>query len=85
MVYRQLSQGDIHRKTGLAASTVGRALNGINAPDLDTVTTLAKAVGFQAWQLFVPTFEPSSPPFLPRLTEEERALYDKFRTLLNKR
>lgn len=84
MAYRKLTQGDIHRLTGkvLAVSTVGRVLRQENAPDLDTVSLLAKAVQFQPWQLLVPTFEPADPPFLPRFTDEERALYDRLKALL---
>lgn len=83
MDYRGLTQGDIKRRTGIAQSTVGRALSASHAPDLDTISRIADAVGFQPWQLMVPGFNPSHPPFIPRLTEQERALYDKFKTLLN--
>lgn len=82
MDYRKLSQGDIHRMTGIAQSTVGRAMSCSHAPDLDTIGKIADALGFQVWQLMVDGFDPAQPPFLPRLTPAERALYDKFRSLL---
>ena len=83
MEYRQLSQGDIHRKKGLAASTVGRALSLSHAPDLDTLEVLAEAVDFEPWQLLVASFDPSNPPFIPELTPQEKALYESFRALLH--
>jgi transcriptional regulator with XRE-family HTH domain len=83
MDYRKLTQGDIHRRTGIAQSTVGRVVRMAQAPDLDTVGEIARAVGFHPWQLLVPTFKPDSPPFLPRLTADEQALYDKLKAALS--
>lgn len=83
MKYRGMSQGDIRRRTGLAQSTVGRAMSMSHAPDLDTISKICNAVGYEPWQLLLPGFEPEHPPFIPRLTAQERALYDKFRSLLN--
>lgn len=79
-----MSQGDVRRKTGeaIAQSTIGRVLAKTQAPDLDTVCTISKALGYQPWQLLVPTFDPANPPFIPRLTNEEHALYDKFKALI---
>lgn len=84
MKHKRLSGGDIHRLTekAVATSTVGRIVRGVNAPDLDTVTALSRAVGYQPWQLLVPRFDPADPPFLPRFTDEERALYDRLKSLL---
>ena len=83
MAYRQLSRGGIHRKKGLAASTVGRVLSLSHAPDLDTIEVLAKAVDFAPWQLLVASFDPQNPPLIPELTPEEKALYERFRALIH--
>lgn len=84
MAGRRMSQGAVSRATGGAIhqTTVGRHMKGEIAADLDSVEALAKAVGFDPWQLMFDGFDPSNPPIIPDLTEDERSLYDK---LLGKR
>ncbi len=61
----------------MTATTVGRTKLGLHAPRLDTVEALARVTGFEPWQLLIPWFDPSNPPIIPALTEEERALYKR--------
>ena len=81
---RGLSQGAVSRATRgtIHQTTVGRHMKAGVAADLDSVEALALAVGFAPWQLLLDGFDPSNPPIIPDLTEDERALYAK---LLGKR
>lgn len=89
MAYRGVSAGEIHRKTGqwadpgVAQSTVGRIVAGKQAPDLDTISLICRALDYRPWQMLVQTFDPANPPFIPKLTKEEAALYDRLRSILN--
>ncbi len=49
---KDLSQGDIERRTGLLRSYVSRVENGHTLPNLDTLEKWAKALGLELYQLF---------------------------------
>lgn len=79
MDHLDASQGAIGHKMGMAQSTVGRILKQKHAPDLDTLESLADAVGVSLWQLLVPRLDPTNPPVLQNASPEERELYDRLR------
>jgi transcriptional regulator with XRE-family HTH domain len=72
---RNLSQGDIEKRTGLLRCYISRVENGHTVPSLETLERLAGALEIPLYQLF---YEGDEPPALPSLskrrTTEELAL-----------
>ena len=61
---KQLSQGDIEKRTGLIRCYVSRVENGHTVPSLETLEKFAKAMGISLAQLFTSNGEEvsQSPP-----------------------
>lgn len=80
--YGPHSQGELHRKSGVAQSTIGRIL-GAEGEDsgIETVGRIARAYGLEGWQLLVAGMDPANPPVLQPVSKEERALYDRLKEL----
>lgn len=76
-------QSDLHRRSGVAQSTIGRILadKGENAR-IETLERIAKAYGLQAWQLLIPGVNPKNPPMLRVAGEVEKALYARLEDAL---
>lgn len=81
MEHHKMSQGDMHRKSGVAQSTIGRILRKTTAADIDTVQSIAGVFQLAAWQLLSPHFDPSNPPVLAQASAEERELYNRLRQM----
>lgn len=81
------SNAKLAERTGLSDNTVGRARRarkpeaGLEegAVQLDTLHKIARAYGFQAWQMLVPGFDPANPPADPPLTQSKKAKLDDLR------
>jgi transcriptional regulator with XRE-family HTH domain len=61
---KNLSQGDIEKRTGLIRCYVSRVENGHTVPALDTIEKFARALEVPLYQLF---YDGEKPPALPRL------------------
>lgn len=61
---KNLSQGDIEKRTGLIRCYVSRVENGHTVPALDTIEKFARALEVPLYQLF---YEGEQPPALPHL------------------
>ena len=61
---KNLSQGDIQKRTGLIRCYVSRVENGHTVPALDTIEKFARALEVPLYQLF---YEGENPPALPNL------------------
>jgi len=61
---KNLSQGDIEKRTGLIRCYVSRVENGHTVPALDTIEKFARALEVPLYQLF---YEGENPPALPNL------------------
>jgi transcriptional regulator with XRE-family HTH domain len=61
---KNLSQGDIEKRTGLIRCYVSRVENGHTVPALDTIEKFARALEVPLYQLF---YEGEQPPVLPHL------------------
>jgi transcriptional regulator with XRE-family HTH domain len=61
---KNLSQGDIEKRTGLLRCYVSRVENGHTVPALDTIEKFARALEVPLYQLF---YEGEKPPTLPHL------------------
>ena len=92
---RDLSQGDIEKRTGLLRCYISRVENGHTVPSLETLERLAAALELPLYQLF---FEGDEPPPLPNLSkrqtteelvldaeqEKELRFYEKVKRLLTR-
>jgi transcriptional regulator with XRE-family HTH domain len=61
---RNLSQGDIEKRTGLLRCYISRVENGHTVPVIETLEKLARAFEIPLYQLFYVAGEPSRPPKL---------------------
>jgi transcriptional regulator with XRE-family HTH domain len=74
---RNLSQGDIEKRTGLLRCYISRVENGHTVPSLGTLEKLATALEIPLFQLF---YDGEEPPTLPHLSERlgaEEVLRDR--------
>lgn len=91
---KNLSQGDIERKTGLLRCYISRVENGHTVPAVGTLEKLARALEIPLYQLFYDGEKPPEIPVLPKQdkivagewgTSGKRAqVWNKFHTLLSR-
>lgn len=60
---KNLSQGDIEKRTGLLRCYISRVENGHTVPALDTIEKIARALEVPLYQLF---YEGDQPPQVPK-------------------
>jgi transcriptional regulator with XRE-family HTH domain len=65
---RNLSQGDIEKRTGLLRCYLSRVENGHTVPSLETLVRLAAALELPLYQLF---YDGDGPPLLPNLSKRQ--------------
>lgn len=63
---KQMSQGDIEKRTGLLRSYLSRVENGHTVPAVETLEKLARAMEIPMYQLFYDGEEPPKLPDLPK-------------------
>jgi transcriptional regulator with XRE-family HTH domain len=63
---KQLSQGDIEKRTGLLRCYISRVENGHTVPAIETLEKLARALESPLYQLFYDGDEPPKLPNLPK-------------------
>lgn len=63
---KQLSQGDIEKRTGLLRCYISRVENGHTVPAIETLEKLARALEVPLYQLFYNGEEPPALPNLPK-------------------
>jgi len=63
---KQLSQGDIEKKTGLLRCYISRVENGHTVPAIETLEKMARAMEIPMYQLFYDGEEPPKLPNLPK-------------------
>jgi transcriptional regulator with XRE-family HTH domain len=90
---KELSQGDIQKRTGLLRCYISRVENGHTVPSVDTLEKMARALEVPLYQLF---YDGDKPLNLPKLSKpksevgewgdlgKDRKTLDKFRKLLNR-
>lgn len=67
---KQLSQGDIEKRTGLLRCYISRVENGHTVPAIETLEKLARAMEVPLYQLF---YEGEEPPQMPNLPKRRTA------------
>jgi transcriptional regulator with XRE-family HTH domain len=91
---KNLSQGDIERKTGLLRCYISRVENGHTVPAVGTLEKLARALEVPLYQLF---YDGENPPAIPALPKQEKGaaaewgasgkrarVWQRFHTLLSR-
>ncbi|MGA2718030.1 MAG: helix-turn-helix transcriptional regulator [Candidatus Acidiferrales bacterium] len=91
---KNLSQGDIERKTGLLRCYISRVENGHTVPAVGTLEKLARALEIPLYQLF---YDGENPPAIPALPKQEKGaaaewgasgkrarVWQRFHTLLSR-
>jgi transcriptional regulator with XRE-family HTH domain len=72
---KQLSQGDIEKRTGLLRCYISRVENGHTVPAVETLEKLARALDLPLYQLMYDGDEPPSPPPASLRGSSEGALW----------
>jgi len=74
---KNLSQGDIEKRTGLLRCYISRVENGYTVPALETLEKMARALEIPLYQLF---YDGDEPPKLPNLLKRKTSsdLYQLF-------
>lgn len=67
---KEISQGDIERKTGLLRCYISRVENGHTVPSVETLQKFAHALEVPMYQLF---YESQEPPELPEFAKRVQA------------
>lgn len=62
---RELSQGDIEKRTGLLRCYISRVENGHTVPTVETLQKMARAMEIPMYQLFYEGTKPATPLNLP--------------------
>ena len=65
---KNLSQGDIEKRTGLLRCYISRVENGHTVPAIETLEKMARALEVPLYQLF---YDGEEPPKLPNLPQTE--------------
>lgn len=65
---KQLSQGDIEKRTGLLRCYISRVENGHTVPAIETLEKMARALEVPMYQLF---YDGEQPPALPNLPKRK--------------
>jgi len=65
---KQLSQGDIEKRTGLLRCYISRVENGHTVPAIETLEKMARALEIPMYQLF---YDGEEPPLLPNLPKRK--------------
>src|ERR1035438_5222948 len=65
---KELSQGDIEKRTGLLRCYISRVENGHTVPAIETLEKLARALEVPLYQLF---YDGEQPPQLPNLLKRK--------------
>src|SRR6267143_1764550 len=63
---KQLSQGDMEKRTGLFRCYISRVENGHTVPSIETLEKMARGLEVPMYQLFYDGEEPPKPPILPK-------------------
>ena len=65
---KQLSQGDIEKRTGLLRCYISRVENGHTVPAIETIEKLARAMEVPVYQIF---YDGEEPPKVPNLAKRK--------------
>ncbi len=88
---KNLSQGDIEKRTGLLRCYISRVENGHTVPSIETLEKISRALGIPLYQLF---YEGKNPAAIPKVktikapswgrSGKEARLLSKFRRIFSR-
>ena len=91
---KELSQGDIEKRTGLLRCYISRVENGHTVPAIETLEKMARAMEIPIYQIFYDSDEPPAAPQAPNESSadkktwgnagRDRRALDRFRGLLKR-
>jgi transcriptional regulator with XRE-family HTH domain len=88
---KNMSQGDIEKRTGLLRCYISRVENGHTVPAIETLEKLARAMEVPMYQLFYDGEKPPAPPVpMPKADKgwgssgQQAKTLDKFRRLIRR-
>jgi len=70
---KNMSQGDIEKRTGLLRCYISRVENGHTVPAIETLEKLARAMEVPLYHLFYEGKQPAEPPRIPKSKGNEDA------------
>jgi hypothetical protein len=80
---RKMSWLAFSRFTGIGNGTAQRINEQSADASLSTLDAISRAFGLHAWQMLIPSLDPTNPPVFV-MTSAERKLYDSLRSAVNK-
>src|SRR5436309_5830279 len=72
---KDLSQGDIEKRTGLLRCYVSRVENGHTVPSIETLEKMARALEVPMYEFFYDGDEPPKPPNLPKYKSSDENVW----------
>ncbi len=72
---KNLSQGDIEKRSGLLRPYLSRIENGYTVPSVETLEKLARALEVPLYQLFYEGEEPPKPTHLPKRKTADKSAW----------
>ena len=72
------------KRAGLSLSTVQRLLSAETGATIDSIESVALALGVSPYQLLIPELSPDNPQVLAGVTAAEKRLYSNIRRISNK-
>jgi transcriptional regulator with XRE-family HTH domain len=75
---KDMSQGDVEKRTGLLRCYVSRVENGHTVPSLETLEKFASALGVPLYHVLYDGKEPPKVPHLPKLSSAGEAPWGSF-------
>jgi transcriptional regulator with XRE-family HTH domain len=92
--HKELSQGDIEKRTGLLRCYISRVENNHTVPAIETLEKMARAMELPMYRLFYDGDKPQKLPAMPKRSSDDatewghsgkdRRVLDKFRTRLGR-
>jgi transcriptional regulator with XRE-family HTH domain len=81
---KDMSQGDVEKRTGLLRCYVSRVENGHTVPSLDTLEKFARALEVPLYHVLYDGKEPPKVPHLPKLSSTGGTPWGSFGACLDK-
>lgn len=79
--YKEQNLSRLAAECGFSQSTATRIKQQKHATGVDKLDLIAQRFGLATWQLLVPGLDPKNLPALQPVTEKERQLYERFRSV----
>ncbi len=79
--HAQLTVNGAATRWRVPVKTLESIVKRTRTPTLDTAEAVARAAGFELWQMISASFDPADPPVLRAMSPAESELYERMRDL----